>query len=172
ECALHGGMVYGLVAPGYDMAETVAANLAGGERSFQGTDLSTKLKLMGIDVASFGDYEAPLERAIPLSFEDPFAGFYKKLLFSTDGAHLLGGILVGDASDYATLAALARGRSPLPMAPHELVIGSREGAAAGGIDGLPDEAQICSCNNVTKAQICDAIEQHELDTPAAVRTCT
>src|SRR5687768_673223 len=96
ECALHRGMVYGLVAPGYEMAETVAANLTGADRHFQGTDLSTKLKLMGCDVASFGDYEAPPERAVPLVFEDPFANVYKKLLFNPEGTKLLGGVLVGD----------------------------------------------------------------------------
>src|SRR5262249_29937166 len=79
ECALHGGMVYGLVAPGYEMAEIVAANLTGSERRFSGTDLSTKLKLMGVDVANFGAVEAPPEKATPLVFEDPFAGIYKKL---------------------------------------------------------------------------------------------
>jgi len=100
ECASHRGMVYGLVAPGYEMAEVVAANLTGAERHFAGTDLSTKLKLMGCDVASFGDYEAPLERATPLVFEDPLGGIYKKLLFSLDGTRLLGGILVGDATSY------------------------------------------------------------------------
>ena len=90
EVALYGGMIYGLVAPGYEMAEIVAANLTGGDERFQGTDLSTKLKLMGVDVASFGDYEAPPERATPLTFEDPFRGVYKKLLFTPDGTRLAG----------------------------------------------------------------------------------
>ena len=74
-----------------------AANLTGSERRFSGTDLSTKLKLMGVDVASFGTTEAPAENATPLVLEDPFAGIYKKLLFTADGTRLLGGILVGDA---------------------------------------------------------------------------
>ncbi len=166
-------MVYGLVAPGYEMAEAVAANLTGGERSFSGTDLSTKLKLMGIDVASFGDYEAPADRATPLAFEDPFDGIYKKLLFSLDGKRLLGGILVGDASEYGTLSMFAKGDAPLPCKPHELIVGSSGGAAAmGGIDSMPDSAQICSCNNVSKGKICAAIEEHDLDSPAAVKACT
>ena len=83
-------MIYGLVAPGYEMAEIVAGNLTGGDERFQGTDLSTKLKLMGVDVASFGEYEAAPERATPLTWEDPFAGVYKKLLFSHDGHALAG----------------------------------------------------------------------------------
>lgn len=171
ECALHGGMVYGLVAPGYEMAETVARVLTGGEQSFSGTDLSTKLKLMGIDVASFGDYEAPAERATPLSFEDPFTGVYKKLFFSPDGKHLLGGILVGDASEYGQYSMLAKSDAPLPCKPHEFLVGSG-GLQLGGIDSMPDSAQVCSCNNVTKGQICKAIEEQELDSPAAVRACT
>src|SRR5438874_4670403 len=107
EVALYGGMVYGLVAPGYEMAEVAAANLLGQSRTFQGADMSTKLKLMGVDVASFGNCfadqasggrESPVAKAI--TYEDPFKGSYKKLLFSPDGTRLLGGILVGDASEY------------------------------------------------------------------------
>lgn len=171
ECALHGGMVYGLVAPGYDMAESVAINLMGGNRAFSGTDLSTKLKLMGVDVASFGDYEAPDDRATPLAFEDPFEGVYKKLFFSKDGKRLLGGILVGDATEYGTLSLLAKSQAPLPCKPHEFIVGQK-GEASGGIDAMPDSAQVCSCNNVTKGQICQAIREQKLDSPAAVKACT
>jgi nitrite reductase (NADH) large subunit len=112
EVALHGTMVYGLVAPGYDMADILATNLCGGNRQFTGADLSTKLKLMGVDVASFGDYEAPPERARPLLYDDPFEGVYKKLLFSPDGSKLVGGVLVGDAGDYSLLSSLAKSVLP------------------------------------------------------------
>lgn len=172
ECALHGGMVYGLVAPGYDMAETVAVNLTGGDRRFHGTDLSTKLKLMGIDVASFGDYELGPDKATPLSFEEPFSGVYKKLLFSLDGRRLLGGVLVGDASEYGSLLMMSKTEQELPCAPHELIVGSSGGAPIGNIDGMPDDAQICSCNNVTKGDICQAICDQELDSVGAVKMCT
>ena len=170
ECALHAGMVYGLVAPGYDMAECVATNLTGGEKEFQGADLSTKLKLMGVDVASFGDYEAPADRATGLAFEDPFSGEYKKLFFTKDGKRLLGGILVGDASEYGTLSMLAKSDAPIPCKPQELLVGARGGAV--GIDAMPDSAQVCSCNNVTKGAICAAIQDQELNSPAAVKACT
>ncbi len=172
ECALHGGMVYELVAPGYEMAECVAANLTGGNRTFSGTDLSTKLKLMRIDVASFGEYEAAADRATPLSFEDPFAGIYNKLLFSTDGKRLMGGTLVGDASENGTFSMLAKSDAALPCKPHELIVGQSAGSALGGIDSVPDSAQACSCNNVTKGQICASIREHDLDSPAAVNACT
>lgn len=172
ECALHGGMVYGLVAPGYDMAESVAANLTGGDRTFSGTDLSTKLKLMGVDVASFGDYELGPDKAVPLSFEEPFSGVYKKLLFSLDGKRLLGGVLVGDAAEYGTLLMMSKTDQDLPCPPHELIVGSSSGAPLGNIDGMPDSAQICSCNNVTKGDICQAICDKELDSVGAVKMCT
>src|SRR5262249_40607023 len=122
EVALHSGMIYGLVAPGYEMAEVVAANFAGGKRQFVGADLSTKLKLMGVDVASFGNYKAKRDQATPLVCEDPFRGYYKKLLFNNDGSRLLGGVLVGDASDYGTLLALCRRTEPLSVPPGELMI--------------------------------------------------
>ena len=173
EVALHRGMVYGLVAPGYEMADIVATNLTGGEAQFSGADLSTKLKLMGVDVASFGDYEAGPETAQPLTWEDPFDGVYKKLLFSPDGERLLGGILVGDASDYGPLSILAKSGETLPCRPHELMVGKSSGASVlGGVDAMPDTAQICSCNNVTKGAICTAIREQELTVLGQVKTAT
>lgn len=172
EVALHGGMIYGLVAPGYEMAESLAKNLCGGDEHFSGTDLSTKLKLMGVDVASFGDYEAPPDRSVPLTWEDSFAGVYKKLLFNEDGTRLLGGVLVGDAADYGTLSALAAGGVPLTCQPGELIVGSSGGVSIGGVSDLPDDAQICSCNNVSKGAISTAIREQELADVAAVKACT
>ena len=186
EVALHSGMIYGLVAPGYEMAEIVAANLTGGNRSFVGADLSTKLKLMGVDVASFGDYEAKSEKATPLVCEDPFSGYYKKLLFSHDGKKLLGGVLVGDAADYGTLMAFCRGGEPLPCPPGELMtppglvvpplggLGALGSPPKGGTPAnlsLPDGAQICSCNNVSKGQICEAVRDG-VTTLGGLKGCT
>lgn len=174
ECALHAGRIYGLVAPGWDMAEIVAANLCGDERTFAETELSTKLKLMGVDVASFGQYELSDDVSRSLAFQDPFTGVYKKLFFSLDGKKLLGGILVGDAADYGTLSILAKGGEDLPCSPADL-IGAGSGSASaslGGVEGLPDSAQICSCNNVTKQQICTAIQEQDLESAAAVKQCT
>ena len=151
EVALHGGTVYGLVAPGYEMAEIVAANLSGDRREFTGTDLSCKLKLMGVDVASFGDYEAGPHRARPLVVEDPFAGVYKKLFFNREGTRLLGGILVGNASDYGTLAMLAKSGAVLPCSPGEMMgFGGSGSPALGSVDAMDDEVQVCPCNNVSK----------------------
>lgn len=173
ECAAHGGRTYGLVAPGWEMAETVAANLCGGDREFHGTDLSTKLKLMGVDVASFGEYEIEEDEANRLTFEDPFRGVYRKLLLSLDGTRLRGGVLVGDASDYGVLSALAKSGEPLPCAPHELMgNGASASSALCGVDALSPAAQVCSCNNVTKKEIADAITSEGLESTAEVKRCT
>jgi nitrite reductase (NADH) large subunit len=170
EVAAHAGFMYGLVKPGYEMAEIVAANLCGENREFGGSDLSTKLKLMGVDVASFGQYELPADQAPPLVFEDPFAGNYKKLCFSPDGTRLLGGILVGDASEYMQLAALAKSDKPLAMAPGELMLGKKGETADGA--SMADDAQVCSCNNVTKAALCASIRDKGLTTIGEVKQCT
>ncbi len=133
--------------------------------TFRGADLSTKLKLMGIDVASFGNYEAGPEIAQPLVFEDPFGGVYKKLLFNHAGTKLLGGVLVGDASDYGTLLAAGR-RAAIrwPYPPGELIVGKRRRRPIGDRIALGRRGQVCSCNNVTKGQLCAAIREGDLTT--------
>lgn len=173
EVARHGGMIYGLVAPGYEMADTVALNLTGGRASFTGGDLSAKLKLVGVDVASFGHFDAGPLSAKPITWEDPFGGVYKKLLVSHDGARLLGGIMVGDAADYGLLAGLAKSGSPLPCKPGELLLGASRGVSMlGGVAAMPESAQICSCNNVTKSAICLAIREQNLTEVGAVKAAT
>lgn len=171
EVALCSGMIYGLVAPGYDMAEIVARNLTGSDARFTGADLSTKLKLMGVDVASFGKYELPADQATPLVRVDPFGGAYKKLFFDPAGKRLLGGILVGDAADYGMLSAIAKGGGDLPCPPGEL-LGGGAGGSLGGADMLGDDAQVCSCHNVSKGAICAAIREGKLQSVADVKCCT
>lgn len=172
EVALHRDMIYGLVAPGYEMAETVAAGLCGGQRVFSGSDMSTKLKLLGVDVASFGDYEAGPDRAEPMVFEDPFAGIYKKLLFDHQGQHLLGGVLVGDAEDYSRLLAIANSSDPLPCTPSELMGMGGNLASSLGADTMSDDDQVCSCNSVSKGAICSAISDQNLTSVESVKSCT
>ncbi|MFC6011243.1 nitrite reductase large subunit NirB [Nocardia lasii] len=166
ECAAIEGVCYGLVAPGYTTAEIVADRLLGGEGEFPGADMSTKLKLMGVDVASFGDAHATTEGALSVVLHDAAKGTYAKLVVSDDAKILLGGILVGDATAYAALRPLV-GR-PLPADPASLI--SPAGAELGA-DALPDDAQICSCNNVDKASICGAIAEGACDI-AQVKGCT
>eukprot|EP01051_Picozoa_sp_SAG22_P003112 SAG22_NODE_147_length_17533_cov_46.384536_11_plen_545_part_00 len=148
EVALHNGMCYGLVAPGYDMAKIVAQSLAagggsGGGETFAGGDLSAKLKLMGVDVASFGIYEGhPLyAAAIPFAYHDPFKGVYKKLLFSADGKRLLGGMLVGDTSDYAKLMMVSKTDKDLDCEADELLHGKKAPDSAGAAE-LDPAAQV------------------------------
>ncbi len=153
ECALAAdGRVYGLVAPGYDMAETAADTIVGAaRRTFTGADLSTKLKLLGVDVASFGDAHGSAEGCLDVVYADSRSGVYKKLVVSGEGV-LLGGVLVGDADAYGMLRPLT-GHVP-PVAPEQLVLPAGLGApAAFGPESLPDDAVICSCHNVTKGAI-------------------
>ncbi|CAN5459835.1 nitrite reductase large subunit NirB [soil metagenome] len=176
ECAAPGGRMYGLVAPGYTMAEVAVDALLQGSGAFTGADMSTKLKLMGVDVASFGDAFATTPDSLELVFSDAVAGIYKKLVVSSDGTRLLGGILVGDATSYGLLRPMvATDTNPgiaLPENPEELILPAARGAGGGGLV-LPDEAQVCSCNDVTKGAIIDAVsEGGTCDSVSCVTACT
>ena len=172
ECALWNSQIFGLVAPGYQMAETVAATLAGQELQFEGADMSTKLKLLGVDVASIGDAHGNTEGAKSYSIIDEPNGVYKKLVVSEDGTELLGSILIGDADDYGTLLQYNLNKIELPAYPDDLILPQRDGAKIGlGADLLPDTAQICSCNNVNKGQLVTAIDQGAQNL-AALKSCT
>ena len=157
ECALWEGRIFGLVAPGYQMAEVAARHLAGDARvQFLGADMSTKLKLMGVDVASIGDAHASTPQAQTYVYTDEVV--YKKLVVSPDRKQLLGAILLGDASAYGGLLQMVLNGLKLPEHPEDLILPARSGAPAGiGVDLLPDSALICSCNGVTKGTICAAI---------------
>ena len=193
ECALYNGMIYGLVAPGYEMADVVAKNMAAlnpatlvvpdvskeftpvAAASFTGYDMSTKLKLIGIDVASFGDPFIQDENTRTLVFEDTMKGIYKRINISGDGKELLGGILVGDAEQYNMLLQTCKNKMVLPPNPEDMMLGSRGGTDAstgGGVQSLPDDALICSCESVTKADICNAVTQHGCENLDAVKKCT
>ncbi|MFI6027668.1 nitrite reductase large subunit NirB [Amycolatopsis magusensis] len=169
ECASVENRVYGIVAPGYAMAEIVAAQLLGGDGEFGEQDMSTKLKLLGVDVASFGDAHAATEGAREVAFADSVDGYYKKLVVSEDGKTLLGGVLVGDASQYTMLRSFV-GRA-LPASPGSMLspAGGGEGV---GVDALLPDAQVCSCNAVTKAAITDAILEHECTDVPKLKACT
>ncbi|HEY6900625.1 MAG TPA: nitrite reductase large subunit NirB, partial [Puia sp.] len=173
ECALIHGMIYGLVAPGYEMAEVVVNNLTGGNKTFPGFDMSTKLKLIGQDVASFGEPFAAEPDCRTIVFEDRHKGVYKRINISTDGKYLLGGVLVGDASAYNILLQTVNNRLVLPPNPEDLILGSRGGASEGaGVMSLPDEALICSCESVTKEAICSAVMEKEATSIDAMKKCT
>ncbi|MEV0438474.1 nitrite reductase large subunit NirB [Streptomyces spectabilis] len=153
ECAQAAdGRVYGLVAPGYEMARTAADAIASGTgQAFTGADLSTKLKLLGVDVASFGDAHGAADGCLDVVYSDSRSGTYKKLVVGA-GGELLGGVLVGDAESYGTLRALTGQVPPVPAEQLVLPAGAGESKALGP-EALPGDAVICTCHNVTKAAI-------------------
>ena len=174
ECALFGGMIYGLVAPGYDMAEVVAHNLIRAEdappKLFKGADMSTKLKLLGVEVGSFGDPFAA--DALPIVYEDAIKGTYKRINISKDKKRLLGGVLVGDTAEYGILQQMALNEMKLPEHPESLIIKIAGGESMGiSVVDLPDAALICSCEAVTKGAICDVVKSGCEDI-GALKACT
>ena len=167
ECASIGGRVYGLVAPGYAMAEVLADRLTGGSASFTAADTSTKLKLLGVDVASFGDALASADGALEVTVNDPVTRSYSKLVVSGDAKTLLGGVLVGDATRYGVLRPLVGRR--LPGDPVTMITPAGSGP---GADALPGDAQVCSCYGVTKDAICAAIADRGLTDAAGIKGAT
>ena len=163
EAASHGNMIYGLVAPGYEMADIVSKQIAGKEsKRFTGFDMSTKLKLIGVDVASFGDPFGEGIPSVPIAFQDRRNGVYKRINISEDGKHLLGGILIGDAGQYNLFHQMVVNKIPLPEHPESLIIGGsrKEDSEGAGVKNLPNAAQICSCENVSKGDLVCQIKEH------------
>ncbi|WP_426592823.1 nitrite reductase large subunit NirB [Cellulomonas sp. McL0617] len=168
EVACIQGACIGLVAPGYAMAEITADRLLGGVSAFPGADTATKLKLAGVDVASFGDAFATTPGALEIVWADPVGGVYKKLVMSDDARTLLGGVLVGDASAYAGLRPML-GRE-LPGDPAAFLL-PEGGGGAPELD-LPDDAGVCSCNNVSAGTVRGAVTEHACTDLGAVKACT
>jgi nitrite reductase (NADH) large subunit len=193
ECALHAGRIYGLVAPGYAMAEVVAAQLAAPisdplhvppEHSFQpasriadvviptftGADNSTVLKLLGVDVACVGNAHATGDDTHEVVVADPIAGTYQKVIVR-DSA-VVGAVLVGRKDAYSMLVQMTRGVIPTPTDLLSMLTPSSSGVPALGVGALPDAATICSCHNVTKGAICQAIRDGELTDASEIKACT
>ncbi|MDO6695162.1 nitrite reductase large subunit NirB [Aliiglaciecola sp. 3_MG-2023] len=172
ECALWNNFIFGLVAPGYTMARAAASNIVGGDVAFEGADMSTKLKLMGVEVGSIGDAHAREHGALTYTYEDQVSGVYKKIVVNPETNKLTGSVLVGDTSDYDTLLQYALNEIDLPEFPESLILPSfGEGAPTLGADALPDTATICSCHNVTKGDIVASLDGGACDL-AAVKSCT
>ncbi|HWL42070.1 MAG TPA: nitrite reductase large subunit NirB [Ilumatobacter sp.] len=158
EVACHAGTCYGLVAPGYEQAAVLADRLSGGTATYAGSDASTKLKLLGVDVASFGQATvvtvdgAPVDEVV---YHDPVSRIYRRLVLDPATGRLLGGALVGDASGYELLTAITLGQAAQPddLPAYVLPVSVRppsEGA-------LPDVVQLCSCNAVTVGTVRAAV---------------
>ncbi|MDF3136427.1 FAD-dependent oxidoreductase, partial [Pseudomonas extremaustralis] len=159
ECASWNGSLFGLVAPGYQMARGVAALLCEqAAEPFIGADMSTKLKLLGVDVGSIGDAHAHTPGARSYQFIDEATASYRRLVVDASGKHVIGAVLVGDNSYYDTLLQYMQNRIALPPEPASLILPSSSGAPTLGPGALPESATVCSCHNVTKGAICSAID--------------
>ncbi|MHA2937551.1 nitrite reductase large subunit NirB [Vibrio sp. RC27] len=161
ECALWDNKIYGLVAPGYQMAKVAASHMMQEEKQveFLGADMSTKLKLLGVDVASIGEVHGRTEGAQSFTYNDEIEQVYKRLIISEDGTKIVGAVLVGDAEAYGTLLQMMQNDMPLPSNPAVLILSNlaEDDSPGMGIDALPDGAMICSCFDVTKGDIKQAV---------------
>lgn len=174
ECALHNNTIYGLVAPGYEMADVVVSHLTGGNKKFINFDMSTKLKLIGVEVASFGDSLGDKSEHHSIVYKNYNKGIYKRINISSDGKYLLGGILIGDSNDYNKLLQIYKNKLILPENPEELIfdnvaVNNDKGF---GVSSLPDDAIICSCENVSKGKICNAIKENNLNDVGSIKKIT
>ncbi|MFT2720525.1 nitrite reductase large subunit NirB [Deinococcus sp. A31D244] len=174
ECALHDGRIYGLVAPGYQMAKVTATNvlrelgvLSGEALHFRGADLSTKLKLLGVEVGSFGDARGVTPDCRTVSLSDNVRGTYSKLVLSADGTTVLGGLLVGDTARYSDLLDLTLSGTPLTVPPETLIVPPLPGGAV----MTSADALICSCENVRASALCAAVQDGARDV-ASLKKCT
>ena len=172
ECAAWQNRVYGLVAPGYKMAQVASDHLLGRDNAFTGADMSAKLKLLGVDVGGIGDARGTTPGARSVVWLDESKSIYKRLIISEDQKTLLGAVLVGDTSDYGNLLQLVLNGIPLPANPEALILPAGSGdKPAIGVDSLPDTAQICSCFDVSKGDIIKAV-QGGCHTVAALKSST
>ncbi|MEZ8283858.1 nitrite reductase large subunit [Vibrio splendidus] len=162
ECALWDNKIFGLVAPGYSMAKVAASHIVSGgtdNAEFTGADMSTKLKLLGVDVASIGEVHGKTEGAQSYTYNDEIEQVYKRLIISADGTKIVGAVLVGDAEAYGSLLQIKQNDMPLPENPSVLILPNLadDSGSAMGVEALPDSAVICSCFDVTKGDIKDAV---------------
>ncbi|KAJ3041758.1 hypothetical protein HK097_002191, partial [Rhizophlyctis rosea] len=186
ECVLHRGQLFGLVAPGYEMATILAKNLTSPSpfprtHTFTGSDMSAKLKLFGVQVGSFGDYFAEETQTRHVSYVDPIGNMYKRFILSPDGKTLIGGILFGDTTDFSRLALYSKNKTPLSVSPLDLLAGiltppkkstSSDDSDDDG-DEFEDSDQICACNDVSKGVIVAAVKEAGREcTVDEVRKCT
>lgn len=174
EIALYNQMIYGLVAPGYDMAGIAVEQIIGKTEALMpaSIDMSTKLKLIGVDVASFGEPFMPASKGHSIIFENKTQHLYKRINVSLDGKKLLGGILVGDAYDYSMLHQIYLNGMPIPEDASQLILPASEGSAFGSAMDLPDDAVICSCEAVTKGNVCCSVLEDGNETMKSVAKAT
>ncbi|GKT86389.1 nitrite reductase [Colletotrichum tofieldiae] len=187
ECASWQSQTFGLIAPGVEMADVLSFNLTQAKlhqpRAFKRPDLSTKLKLLGVDAARKarkGEEQSTLEtltNGLPpapvkaLTYRDPFQNVYKKYIFTEDGKYLLGGMMIGDTKDYIKLVPIVKNMKELDMPPSQLILGAKKDGEDDG-DDLTDDTQICSCHNVTKGDVVNSVKDGTCKTLGEVKSCT
>lgn len=205
ECASWENQTFGLIAPGIEMADVLSFNLTQAKvhsyRQFRRPDLSTKLKLLGVEVASFGDFFADRDgpKHLPvraakkkegspdalhrltdgpapspvkaLTYKDPFQAVYKKYLFTLDGKYLLGGMMIGDTKDYVKLVPMVKNQKALDVPPSQFILGASKEGEDDG-DDLDDDTQICSCHNVSKGDVCNVVKDGSCKSIGDVKSCT
>lgn len=204
ECSSWQKQTFGLIAPGIEQADVLSFNLTQAKvhspRKFKQPDLSTKLKLLGVEVASFGDFFAdrdgpkdlpkrhvkkegeqtkvqaltngpPVPAVKALTYKDPFQSVYKKYIFTPDGKYLLGGMMIGDTKDYVKLVPMVKSKKALDVLPSEFIVGaSKDGEE--NADDLSDDTQICSCHNVTKGDVASVVKDGSCKSIGEVKSCT
>eukprot|EP00435_Cladocopium_sp_Y103_P055758 s227_g18.t1 len=186
--AIGGNMCYGLWAPGVEQAETLMQNLLRpGTSQYFASDLSTKLKLLGVEVASFGrsadfwfkgQYSGKDPNIKFIDMKDDLNDTYRRLCFSADGSKLMGGVLVGDAKDYSKLLQLSKkddlaGNDPVALAFKLPPPGTSAAGASDGGDGtgLMDDDTICTCIGLSKSQVRQCIIEKEAYTIPLIKKC-
>ncbi len=170
ECVEHRGAVFGLVAPIWDMAKICADSVVGIDAAYQPSVSATRLKVTGIDMVSAGDFlgDAETEEVV---LRDAARGVHKRLVLRED--RLAGFVLYGDAADGAWYFDLLKNAAPVAEMRDMLIFGpALAGAPAAGVEALPDSAEICGCNGVSKGRILAAIAEHGLTTVDDVRART
>ena len=158
ECAQHRGVVYGLVNPIWDQAKTLADIIteANPNAGYQGSKLATKLKVMGVELASMGEIKSAGPDDEVVVYREPSRGVYKKMHIR-DGK-LVGAILLGEADTVGVLSQMFTMESPVPERRADLLFSTTSGAPILSVFDLPDHVQICNCNGVFKGQIKEAIQ--------------
>ena len=172
ECVEHRGALFGLVAPLWDMAKVVADRIAAvAETEYAPAVSGTRLKVTGIDMFSAGDFTGD-DASDDIVFRDAARGVHKKLVLRD--SKLIGTVLYGDAQDAGWYFELIRAGTDISDIRDLLVFGpAAAGVAQGaGVEFLPDTAEICGCNGVSKGRIIDAIVEYKLTSVEEVRART
>jgi nitrite reductase (NADH) large subunit len=169
ECVEHRGVCYGLVAPLYDQAKVLAATMTGNKGpTYTGTVPAAKLKIMGVDVFSAGDWSE--QNAEPVRFEDRALGVYKKL--TVREGKLAGVILVGDTADSHRYMDWLRTDADISGQRKHLLFPPPSADAGGEVAAMSDSATICGCIGVTKGTIIQAIHEKGVNTMSQLKECT